>query len=175
MSAQPGNPFSITNRRHFLKTGLVAGAGALFAARFARAAEPGATPVLPPTAQPPAAPSAAPSKVALTNGDDRTDNIFRALRSVEQEIVQSIGNRRVVIKPNNVSPTNQLATRTCLRATNRPRICAGPTALLDRGPAIYISGLGPALFVTPLRGAQLCRREQSLRIGRGLSFRHDDQ
>ena len=109
MPAHTDKHFSLTNRRAFLKAGLITGAGALFAARFARAAEPNAAPGTPAAPQPPAAPSAAPSKVALTNGDNRTDNIFRALKSLEKEIAQSIGNRRVVIKPNNVSPTNQLA------------------------------------------------------------------
>ena len=103
------NQLPLNNRRHFLKTGLVTGAGALFAARFARAAESDTAPAKPMEPPPPSAPSAAPSKVALTNGDNRTDNIFRALKSLEKEIAQSIGNRRVVIKPNNVSPTNQLA------------------------------------------------------------------
>jgi uncharacterized protein (DUF362 family) len=103
-----------SNRREFLKTGLATGTAALFAARFARAAEIGAapgTPVAPqPSAATAAATAAAPSKVALTNGDNRTDNIFRALKSLEKEIAQSIGNRRVVIKPNNVSADNQLAS-----------------------------------------------------------------
>jgi uncharacterized protein (DUF362 family) len=49
------------------------------------------------------------SRVALTSGDQRPDNIFRALKSLEKEITQAIGNRRVVIKPNNVSSTVQLA------------------------------------------------------------------
>jgi uncharacterized protein (DUF362 family) len=93
------------NRREFLKTGLATSAAALLAARFGRAAEPGTMPASqPPTSTP------APSKVALTNGDNRTDNVFRALRSLEKEIAQVIGNRRVVIKPNNVSATNQLAS-----------------------------------------------------------------
>jgi uncharacterized protein (DUF362 family) len=108
MSAHPENQFSVANRRHFLKIGLATGAGALFAARFARAAEPNAAPAKP--VEPlPATTSATPSKVALTNGDNRTDNIFRALKSLEKDIVQSIGNRRVVIKPNLVSTDNQLA------------------------------------------------------------------
>ena len=109
MSAHNLNQFSITNRRHFLKIGLATGAGALFAGRLARAAGSDAAPATPATPQPPAATSATTSRVALTNGDNRTDNIFRALKSVEMEIVQSIGNRRVVIKPNNVSLTSTLA------------------------------------------------------------------
>jgi uncharacterized protein (DUF362 family) len=94
------------NRREFLKSGLATGAAALFATRFARASETG-TPVAP---QSSTATTASPSKVALTNGDNRTDNIFRALKSLEKEIAQAIGNRRVVVKPNNVSATNQLAS-----------------------------------------------------------------
>ena len=111
MHNQSEKPFSLTNRRDFLlKTGLATGAAALFAGRFARAAEgPAATPGTPAAPQPSAAASAAPSKVALTNGDNRTDNVFRGLKSLEKEIAQSIGNRRVVIKPNNVSSDNQLA------------------------------------------------------------------
>jgi uncharacterized protein (DUF362 family) len=96
-----------SNRREFLKTGLATGAAALFAARFAHAA---AMPVSPQPAAATAAPAATTSKVALTNGNNRTDNIFRALKSLEKEIVQSIGKRRVVIKPNCVSATNQLAS-----------------------------------------------------------------
>ena len=110
MSAHPENQFSRTNRRHFLKTGLATGAGALFASRFARAAESNTAPGTPVTPPPPTGASAVPGKVALTNGDNRTDNIFRALKSLEKEIAQSIGNRRVVIKPNLVSSDNQLAS-----------------------------------------------------------------
>lgn len=110
--------FSHTSRRHFLKTSLATGAGALFAGRLARAAagdgltgtsgsQPAPSPAA--TATPPAAASATPSKVALTNGDNRTDNIFRALTSLKTEIAQAIGNRRVVIKPNNVSLSSTLA------------------------------------------------------------------
>jgi hypothetical protein len=54
--------------------------------------------------------SGAPVRVALTNGDNRTDNVFRGLKSLEKEIARSIGDRRVVIKPNNVSLNNQLAS-----------------------------------------------------------------
>jgi len=110
MHNQPKKFLSLTNRRQFLKTGLVTSAGALFAARFAGAAEAPATPASPATPTPSSVPAAAPSRVALTNGDNRTDNIFRALKSLDKEIAQSIGNRRVVIKPNNVSADNQLAS-----------------------------------------------------------------
>ena len=79
-----------SNRREFLKTGLTTGAAALFSSRFARATESGVGPGMSMATQMSAA-SAAPSKVAVTNGDNRSDNIFRALRSLEKEIAQSVG------------------------------------------------------------------------------------
>jgi uncharacterized protein (DUF362 family) len=50
-----------------------------------------------------------PGCVAVTSGEDRADNIFRALEFVKEEIRDAIGGRRVIIKPNNVSVTRQLA------------------------------------------------------------------
>ena len=43
-----------------------------------------------------------PAQVSITTGDDRADLVFRALVPFADEIKQAIGNRRVVIKPNNV-------------------------------------------------------------------------
>src|ERR1041385_2092092 len=90
-------------RRQFLKSTIAGGVAAMMANRL-----------MIPTATAQAVPAPAPTtmptaRVSLTNGDQRSDNIFRALRTLEKEIAQSIGNRRVVIKPNNVSTTNQLA------------------------------------------------------------------
>jgi uncharacterized protein (DUF362 family) len=113
MHNHPDKSSFLTNRRHFLKTSLATGAGALFAARLARAAAgDGATGTPAATSAPAAASTAvptAPAKVALTNGDNRADNIFRALKSLQSDVAQSIGSRRVVIKPNLVSTDNQLA------------------------------------------------------------------
>jgi uncharacterized protein (DUF362 family) len=102
--------FQGTNRREFLKAGLAAGGMSLLATRLVRAAADGAIPGTPAPATAPATTGPGPAKVALTNGDDRTDNVFRALKSVEREITAAIGKRRVIIKPNNVSPNNQLAS-----------------------------------------------------------------
>jgi uncharacterized protein (DUF362 family) len=44
-----------------------------------------------------------PAQVALTTGGDRADNTFRALRTFEKEIAQAIGNKLVIVKPNDVS------------------------------------------------------------------------
>ena len=49
------------------------------------------------------------SRVSITTGDNRADLAFRALEPFSKEIRRAIGNRRVVIKPNNVSTTIQLA------------------------------------------------------------------
>ncbi|NMC39455.1 MAG: DUF362 domain-containing protein [Bacteroidales bacterium] len=43
------------------------------------------------------------ASVALTTGDNRADLAFRALKPYSKEIQQAIGNRLVVLKPNNVS------------------------------------------------------------------------
>ena len=43
------------------------------------------------------------SSVALTTGDNRADLAFRALQPFSKQVKQAIGNRRVVLKPNNVS------------------------------------------------------------------------
>jgi uncharacterized protein (DUF362 family) len=44
-----------------------------------------------------------PASVSITTGDNRADLAFRALKPFEKQIRQAIGNRRVVLKPNNVS------------------------------------------------------------------------
>ena len=49
------------------------------------------------------------SKVALTTGDHRAEMAFQALKPFSAQIKKAIGNKRIVIKPNNVSITRQLA------------------------------------------------------------------
>jgi uncharacterized protein (DUF362 family) len=64
-----------------------------------------------PVGAPPPSPAAIkvpPARVALTTGDDRADNTFRALRTFEKEIAQGIGNKLVILKPNNVSVSKPL-------------------------------------------------------------------
>jgi len=60
-------------------------------------------------AAPAPTPAGGPSRVVITNGGQRTENVINALKPLEKEIKQAIGTRRVIIKPNNVSTTNQLA------------------------------------------------------------------
>lgn len=80
------------NRRTFLKTSLLGGLGAAGAACWAVPGEAGDQPALRPK-----------SRVALTAGDDHIDQVFRGLRTFQDEIARAIGDRRVVIKPNNVA------------------------------------------------------------------------
>ena len=68
-------------------------------------------------AQQPAATGAAarkvasgPSKVALVHGDDRRKNVHQALMTIDDQIMAGLRHKKyVVIKPNLVSTTNQLA------------------------------------------------------------------
>jgi uncharacterized protein (DUF362 family) len=54
--------------------------------------------------------SAAPAKVALVKGENRRKNIYEALISIDEQILPGLKRKkRVVIKPNCVSDTNQLA------------------------------------------------------------------
>ena len=49
------------------------------------------------------------SQVSLTTGDHRADMAFRALKPFSEQIKKAIGNKHVVIKPNNVLIDRQLA------------------------------------------------------------------
>ncbi len=87
------------NRRDFLRTALLGGLAAAATPPFAklvRAADQAAAPK--PT-----------SRVALFHGDDRADIAFQALKVHEHSVRHAIGDRRVVIKPNNVAIDRQLA------------------------------------------------------------------
>lgn len=92
------DPSAATHRRGFLKRSLLGGLAAVTAGRFSGLAVAG---------QPSSAgPS---SRVALTAGDDRADNVFRGLETFSDQIAEAIGDRLVVIKPNNVATNIQLS------------------------------------------------------------------
>jgi uncharacterized protein (DUF362 family) len=86
------------NRRLFLKTSIAGGLAAAGSARLSGVAF---------TAE--ASHAGPPSRVALTSGNDRAANTFKGLKPFQQEIARAIGNRRVVIKPNNVAIDIQLS------------------------------------------------------------------
>ncbi len=85
------------NRRVFLKASLAGGlaAGAARLSSVASGAEENRV--------------KAPSRVALTAGNDRAANTFQGLKAFQHDIARAIGNRRVVIKPNNVAIDIQLS------------------------------------------------------------------
>jgi len=52
---------------------------------------------------------APPAKVSLIKGNDRRDIVYQALRKIEDEVLASIGSKKILIKPNFVITTRQLA------------------------------------------------------------------
>ena len=82
-----------SSRRDFLRISLVGGLAAVAAPRH---------PGLDQAAEEAVAPKPT-SRVALTHGDDRADIAFRALEPFAKPLAQAIGDRRVILKPNNVA------------------------------------------------------------------------
>jgi len=78
------------NRRSFLKTSVIGGVAASFLNPLSTISSFGKEEQIS-------------SSVAITSGDNRADLAFRALQPYSKQIKQAIGNRRVVLKPNNVS------------------------------------------------------------------------
>lgn len=88
-----------TSRRNFLKTSLIGGSAAVVAWRLpsARGREMAG-----------AFKSRFTSRVALTTGNDRVNMAFKALEPFKTEIAAAIGDKRVILKPNNVMINNPL-------------------------------------------------------------------
>lgn len=78
------------NRRNFIKSSVMGGVAVTFMGSLNSLASPGKQ-------------EQVSSSVAITTGDNRADLAFRALRPYAKQIRQAIGNRCVVLKPNNVS------------------------------------------------------------------------
>jgi uncharacterized protein (DUF362 family) len=83
---------STYSRRNFLKTSLVGGVAVTCIKPFDTLASFGQQQQFS-------------SSAAITSGDNRADLAFRALKPFSEQIARAIGNRRVVLKPNNVSIT----------------------------------------------------------------------
>jgi uncharacterized protein (DUF362 family) len=104
------SPYCFGSRRRFLKSSILGGLGLVEGLRFASVAS-AQNSTRAPVGAPSPAPSAAkipPARVALMTGNDRADNIFRGLRTFEKEIAQGIGNKLVILKPNNVNTSKPL-------------------------------------------------------------------
>jgi uncharacterized protein (DUF362 family) len=78
-----------------------------------------------------------PSRVALVKGNDRRENIYKSLKLIEDQVFDGIGNKRVLIKPNFVQTSKQLAASHVdamrgildfLRSRYRPEILIGEAA-----------------------------------------------
>lgn len=50
-----------------------------------------------------------PAKICLVKGNDRRDIVYQALKKIEDEVLASIGEKKILIKPNFVVTTRQLA------------------------------------------------------------------
>jgi uncharacterized protein (DUF362 family) len=110
-----------SSRRKFLQATMLGGVSAVAAWRAANAVAAGAAGagggpvrVRRPVPGGPAystvtVPAAPRAKVAVTSGKTRAEQVAAALKSLEKEITQAIGNKPIVIKPNNVIVDNQLA------------------------------------------------------------------
>jgi len=53
--------------------------------------------------------AAPPAKVSLVKGNDCREIVYQALKNIEDEVLASIGNKKILIKPNFVTTTRQLA------------------------------------------------------------------
>jgi uncharacterized protein (DUF362 family) len=85
------------SRRSFLKTSMLGGAAAVAAAKLPALAN---TPTQRPKVQ--LAPVGTGSRVSIAGGDDRANIALKSLEPFKKEIAAAIGNKRVVLKPNNV-------------------------------------------------------------------------
>lgn len=52
---------------------------------------------------------AGPAKVSLVRGNDCRDIVYQALKNIEDEVLASVGNKKILVKPNFVSTNHQLA------------------------------------------------------------------
>ena len=50
------------------------------------------------------------ARVSLVKGNDRREIVFQSLKLIEDEILASIGNKKIMIKPNVVTPINPLGS-----------------------------------------------------------------
>ena len=90
---------SYIDRRKFIKTTLAGGVAASFINPFGNFSPVQAVPQ-----------TSLSSAVGLTTGDNRADMAFRALQPFAKQIKAAIGNKLVIIKPNNVSISIPLAS-----------------------------------------------------------------
>jgi len=149
---------ALTSRRHFLR--------ASFLGAAACSVPWGLPGVL--AAGPEAASARFASRVALSAGDDRAELAFRGLKAFEKSIAAAIGNKRVIIKPNNVAIDNQLAAS---HAQNLEGILEFLKSIGKRDAAIAESAAaGPICAVLHAFSGGAAMAAKCLELGLMISF-----
>ena len=97
------------DRRNFIRASLLGGVALAMPWSARRAHAAAAEPALKPPAAGPASAAGPSSRVAVTAGEDRADLAFQALKPFSQQIAAAIGQKRVILKPNNVVIDRPLA------------------------------------------------------------------
>jgi uncharacterized protein (DUF362 family) len=97
------------DRRNFFKASLLGGAALAMPWSASRALAAAAAPAIKPATAGPASGAGLTSRVALTAGEDRADLAFQALKPFSKQIATAIGDKRVIVKPNNVVIDRPLA------------------------------------------------------------------
>lgn len=108
----------LRSRREFFKSAIIGGLAAAVCTPSMKILGAG---------EAPAAKPAFTSRVAVTNGEDHANNIFRGLDLFKNQIAKAIGTKRVIIKPNNVVIDNPL--------------CATPSASIE-GILEFLKSIG---------------------------------
>ena len=78
-----------------------------------------------------------PSNVALIKGNDRRENIYKSLKLIEDQVFSGIGDKQILIKPNFVQTSKQLAATHVDADSRHPGI---PAAALQEGDPHRRSG-----------------------------------
>ena len=97
------------DRRNFIKASLLGGVALAVPCGARRALAAVAEPVPNPGATGSASVARLSSRVAVTAGEDRADLAFQALKPFSKQIAAAVGERRVILKPNNVVIDRPLA------------------------------------------------------------------
>jgi uncharacterized protein (DUF362 family) len=97
------------DRRNFFKASLLGGAALAMPWSVSRTLAAAGEQAVKPATTGPASGAGLASRVAVTAGEDRADLAFQALKPFSRQIASAIGNKRVILKPNNVVINRPLA------------------------------------------------------------------
>jgi uncharacterized protein (DUF362 family) len=97
------------DRRNFIRTSLLGGVALALPWSASRTLAAAAEPAADAATAAPASAAGLTSRVAVTAGEDRADLAFQALKPFSKQIARAIGDKRVILKPNNVVIDRPLA------------------------------------------------------------------